>query len=131
MPTNDTPPPPALSEAEARIMEVLWRRHPLAADEILGALRGEPVWQLATVKTLVNRLLGKGAIDADKDGRRFLYRPVLQREDWLAQESQGFLERLFQGRVAPLVAHFARHRKLKKSDLEALRRLLEENDRGG
>lgn len=117
-----------ISEAEARVMEVLWRQHPLPAEGILQALEGEPVWQLATVKTLINRLLGKGAVRAEKDGRRYLYAPVLPREQWLAEQSTGLLDRLFDGRVAPLVAHFARHRKLKKSDLDALRRLLDEHD---
>lgn len=117
-----------ISDAEARVMEVLWRRHPLAAEDILQSLQGEPVWQLATVKTLINRLLGKGAIGAEREGRRYLYSPLLQREQWLAEQSTGLLDRLFDGHLAPLVAHFARHRKLKKSDLEALRRLLEEQD---
>lgn len=118
----------SISEAEARVMEVLWRRQPLSAEEILQSLQGEPAWQLATVKTLINRLLGKGAIEAEKDGRRYLYSPLLQREQWLAEQSAGLLDRLFDGHLAPLVAHFARHRKLKKADLEALRRLLEEQD---
>lgn len=118
----------SISDAEARVMEVLWRRHPLGAEDILQSLQGEPVWQLATVKTLINRLLGKGAIGAEREGRRYLYSPLLQREQWLAEQSTGLLDRLFDGHLAPLVAHFARHRKLKKSDLEALRRLLEEQD---
>lgn len=118
----------SISEAEARVMEVLWRRPRLAAEDILQSLQGEPAWQLATVKTLINRLLGKGAIDAEKDGRRYLYSPLLQREQWLAEQSAGLLDRLFDGHLAPLVAHFARHRKLKKADLEALRRLLDEQD---
>lgn len=118
----------SISDAEARVMEVLWRRQPLSAEEILQSLQGEPVWQLATVKTLINRLLGKGAIGAEKQGRRYLYSPVLAREQWLAEQSTGLLDRLFDGHLAPLVAHFARHRKLKKSDLDALRRLLDEHD---
>ena len=109
-------------------MEVLWRRHPMSSEEILQSLEGEPAWQLATVKTLINRLLGKGAISAEKDGRRYLYSPVLQREQWLAEQSTGLLDRLFDGHLAPLVAHFARHRRLKKADLEALRQLLDEQD---
>jgi BlaI family penicillinase repressor len=118
----------SISDAEARVMEVLWHRQPLSAEEILQSLQGEPVWQLATVKTLINRLFGKGAISAEKDGRRYLYAPVLTREQWLAEQSTSLLDRLFDGHLAPLVAHFARHRKLKKSDLDALRRLLDEHD---
>ena len=118
-----------ISDAEGQVMEVLWRKSPLGADEIAKALLGQQSWQLATVKTLINRLLTKRAISAEKDGRRYLYSPVLQRDAWLQEQSIGLLDRLFDGRLAPLVAHFSSHRKLKKSDLEALRKLLEDHDR--
>jgi len=120
----------AISEAEAQVMEVLWRKSPQGTDEIAKALEGQQDWQLATVKTLVNRLLTKGAISAEKDGRRYLYTPVLQRDAWLEEQSIGLLDRLFDGRLAPLVAHFSSHRKLKKADIEALRQILKEHDRG-
>lgn len=114
-----------ISEAEALVMEVLWQQHPLGADEICAAL-AEQQWQDATVKTLLNRLLNKGAVSAEKDGRRYLYAPLLMREQWLASESKGFLDRMFNGKVAPLVAHFSRHRKLSKADIAELKRLIEE-----
>ena len=76
------------------------------------------------------RLLRKGAILATRDGRRYAYSPVLQREAWLLGESQGLLERLFDGRVAPLVSHFSKHRKLSRKDIAELRKLLEELDDG-
>jgi len=85
-------------------------------------------WQEATIKTLLNRLLNKGAITATREGRRYLYAPVLKREDWVLEESQSLLERLFDGRVAPLVAHFSQHRKLTKKDIAELRKLLEKLD---
>ena len=120
----------AISEAEAQVMEVLWRKSPQGTDEIARALEGQQDWQLATIKTLLNRLLTKGAIRAEKDGRRYLYTPVLQRDAWLEEQSIGLLDRLFDGRLAPLVAHFSSHRKLKKADIEALRQILKEHDRG-
>ncbi len=88
-------------------MELLWKRSPLGADEVVAALGKAQNWQEPTIKTLLNRLLGKGAISAEKDGRRFLYAPVLQRVDWVQNESEGLLDRLFGGRVAPLVAHLS------------------------
>ena len=119
-----------ISEAESVVMDVLWRQHPLAADEVAAALAGQQDWQDATIKTLLNRLLKKGAIHARKDGRRYLYSPLLAREDWVLGESSGLLERLFDGRVAPLVAHFSQHRKLSRKDIAELRKLLEEIDDG-
>lgn len=120
----------AISESEAVVMEVLWQRHPLGADEVVAVLAERSDWAEPTVKTLLNRLLNKGAIRAERDGRRYLYSPVLEREAWVAQQSEGFVERLFGGRVAPLVAHFSERGKLSQADIAELRRLVEELDDG-
>jgi len=106
-------------------MSILWQRHPATAEDIIAALAGQQDWQVATVKTLLNRLLNKGAIRADKDGRRYLYAPVLQREEWLSQQSESLLDRWFGGRVAPLVAHFSKQRKLSARDIDELKALIE------
>lgn len=119
-----------ISEAESIVMDVLWQRHPLAAEDVVAALGDAQQWQEATIKTLLNRLLKKGAITAEKCGRRYLYAPVLQRGDWVLDESESLLDRLFGGRVAPLVAHFSQHRKLSRKDIAELRQLLEEIDDG-
>ena len=117
-----------ISEAESVVMDVLWARSPLAAEDIVAALAGNRDWAEPTIKTLLNRLLNKGAIEAEKDGRRYLYAPLLRREDWVLQESRGLLDRLFDGRVAPLVAHFSAQRKLSRKDIAELRKLLEDLD---
>lgn len=120
-----------ISEAESVVMDVLWKRHPLSAEEVVASLSGRQDWQEATVKTLLNRLLNKGAIGAEKDGRRFLYAPVLKRDAWVQGESESLLERVFGGRVAPLVAHFSEQRKLSRKDIAELRKLLEDLDDDG
>lgn len=117
-----------ISEAESVVMEVLWQRSPQTSEEVLAALGERQQWQEATVKTLLNRLLNKGAIEAQKDGRRYLYSPRLRREDWVMGESESLLARLFDGRVAPLVAHFSQHRKLSADDVAELRRLVDALD---
>jgi predicted transcriptional regulator len=119
-----------ISEAESVVMDILWTRSPLGADEVAAALADRRDWQEATIKTLLNRLLNKGAVEAVRDGRRYLYSPKIRREDWVLEESRGLLERLFDGRVAPLVAHFSAHRKLSRKDIAELRKLLEEIDDG-
>jgi BlaI family transcriptional regulator, penicillinase repressor len=117
----------AISDAESQVMDVLWRAEgPMAAEDVIAALVSEQRWQEATVKTLLNRLLKKGALSASKDGRRYLYSAVLLRDQWISRESGGMLERLFGGRVAPLVAHFGKHRKLSQSDIADLKKLIEE-----
>jgi len=117
-----------VTDAEAQVMQVLWDRHPRSADEVVAALAPATGWAEPTVKTLLNRLLNKGAIAAAKEGRRYLYSPVLAREAWVAQQSEGLLERLFGGRVAPLVAHFSERGRLSEADVAQLRKLLEEID---
>ncbi|HTP40418.1 MAG TPA: BlaI/MecI/CopY family transcriptional regulator [Steroidobacteraceae bacterium] len=120
--------PIAITAAESVIMEVLWSRSPIATEEVVAALATRQDWQESTIKTLLNRLLTKGAIGATRDGRRYLYSPLLRREQWLSAESKGLLDRLFDGRVAPLIAHFSKHRKLSKKDIADLKRLIQELD---
>ena len=117
-----------ISDAESLVMEVLWSRSPRSAEEVVAELARSQQWQEATIKTLLNRLLNKGAIGADKDGRRYRYTPLLKREDWVHGQSRSLLNRLFDGRVAPLVAHFSEKGKLSKKDIAELRKLIGELD---
>lgn len=119
-----------ISEAESLVMEVLWKTHPMAAEEVVAALDGNARWQEATVRTLLNRLLKKGAIAADRDGRRYLYRPLLQRADYVHAESKSLLDRLFKGRIVPMVAQFSSRQKLSKKEIAELKRLIEDIDNG-
>lgn len=115
-----------ISEAESQVMEVLWTGSPRSAEEVISALSHQQHWQEATIKTLLNRLLKKGAVRAEKEGRRFLYSPLLTRDEWVSGESTNMIDRLFGGRIAPLVAHFGQHRQLSASDLDDLKRLVQE-----
>jgi BlaI family penicillinase repressor len=121
----------SISEAESVVMEVLWQTSPIATEDLIAALEGPDQWHASTVKTLLARLLKKGVIRARQDGRRYLYSPVMKREQWLTDESTGLLNRLFGGRVAPLVAHFSQRKKLGKKDVAELKRLIEELDDDG
>lgn len=120
--------PAAISEAESRVMEVLWQQSPQTSEEIVAVLTEPTGWHEKTIRTLLNRLLGKGAISAKKDGRRYLYSPRLRREDWQHQESRSLLDRVFGGKVAPLLAHFSQHEKLTARDIAELRKLIEAID---
>jgi predicted transcriptional regulator len=116
----------SISEAESAVLAVLWDKGSASAEEVTAVLATPRGWQDSTVKTLLGRLLKKGAVRAEKEGRRFIYSPALAREEWLSRESESLLNRLFGGRVAPLVAHFSRHRKLSRRDIRELKRLVEE-----
>ncbi|MBS0335209.1 MAG: BlaI/MecI/CopY family transcriptional regulator [Proteobacteria bacterium] len=115
-----------ISTAESVVMGALWERSPLTAEEIAGEVAAGQGWTEATVKTLINRLLNKGAIAAERDGRKYRYRPVLAREAYVEAESQGLLDRLFDGRLAPLVSHFSETRKLTAEDVAELKKLIED-----
>jgi predicted transcriptional regulator len=119
-----------ISYSESMVMEALWVRSPLTAEDIVAEIADEQNWSAATVRTLLNRLLGKGAITAERDGRRYLYRPLLRRTDYVAAASQGLLDRLFGGKLAPLVSHFSDQDKLTPEDIKELKRLIEGLDRG-
>ena len=117
-----------ISEAESRVMEVLWQSAPLTSEDIVAALLAPTGWHEKTIKTLLNRLLSKGAISAEKDGRRYLYSPQLQRDDWQQQESRSLLDRVFGGKLTPLLTHFSEHEKLSPKDVAELRKLIESID---
>src|SRR3546814_5675149 len=121
---NDRP----ISEAQTQVMQVRWGRHPRMADEVVAALASSTDWADPTVKTLLNRLLNQGAIEATREGRRYLYSPVQARQAWVAQKSEGLLQRLFEGSVAPLVAHFRERGRLSEDEVAELHEQREQND---
>ena len=116
--------PERISEAEHAVMETLWARAPLTATEVaddVGKARG---WTLPTVKTLLSRLVAKQAVSTEPDGRRFLYRPLLERSDYVEGESRRLVDRLFGGRAAPLLAHLAEAEALTDEDIAEIEALL-------
>lgn len=117
-----------ISAAESQIMEALWRNSPMTPEEIIAAVGPAQGWADGTVKTLINRLLRKKAIAGAREATGYYYRPLVARSAYVQAESQGLLDRLFGGEVAPMVAHFAEHRTLTPKDIEMLRRLIAEMD---
>ena len=126
MTDSDDSRPERISEAEHAVMEVLWEQSPLSAADVcdqIGEVRG---WSLATVKTLLGRLVQKQALSAAPDGRRFLYSPLIERSDYVGGESKRLVDRLFGGRAASLVAHLAQQEALTEDDLAEIEALLKE-----
>jgi len=115
-----------ISTSESVVMEALWRRHPLSADEVIEEVAEEQGWTPRTVKTLLNRLLTKKAVAAELDGRRYLYRPLVDRESYVSEESRNLIDRLFLGSVSSLVTHFSEREQLSADDIAALKRLIKE-----
>ena len=115
-----------ISGAESHIMEAVWSQGPLTAEEIVQSVGPAQSWGEATVKTLINRLLKKKALASERAGGRALYRPLVSRETYITGESQGLLDRLFGGQIAPLVAHYAQHRALSPEEIARLKALIAE-----
>ena len=120
-----------ITKAEFEIMDVLWAESPLAASDITERISENVSWSQRTVKTLLSRLVDKGVIAHDPDGRRFLYRPLVSREAYAQAMTGSLADRLFGGRAAPLVAHLAEGRGLSKTDIKELEALIKELKRDG
>ena len=118
--------PERISEDEHAVMEVLWDRGTATAAEVCEAVCEQRDWSLATVKTLLSRLVQKQAIATHPDGRRFIYTPLIARADYVGGESRRLVDRLFGGRAASLVAHLAETEALSEDDLGEIERLLRE-----
>jgi predicted transcriptional regulator len=115
-----------ISDAELDLMEVLWASgEPLTSSEVAERLE-ERGWSLATIKTMLSRLIAKGAITHREDGRRFLYSPAIEREAYVGSESRRFVDRLFGGRLSPLVARLAEEDALDAKDIAEIEALLKE-----
>ncbi|MBL4942151.1 MAG: BlaI/MecI/CopY family transcriptional regulator [Colwellia sp.] len=113
-----------ISNAEFEVLEALWLHYPASATDIIKRLNQHKTWHDKTVKTLLNRLVKKQAINFEKQQRHYIYSPLLERESYTSKESKSLIERMFSGKVAPLVAGFAKHNDLKKEDIEALKSLI-------
>jgi predicted transcriptional regulator len=123
-PSDD--PGERISEAEHAVMEALWRNSPLTAAEVSDRVAPERGWSLATVKTLLSRLVAKKAVATAPDGRRFLYSPAIERTDYVDGESRRLVDRLFGGRAAPLLVHLVESEALSDEDIAEIERLIRE-----
>lgn len=115
-----------ISDAEHVVMEVLWKDSPLGAAEVAERVDPGRGWSSRTVKTLLSRLLAKGVLAHEEEGRRYLYRPLVGREEFVASESRRLLDRMFGGRLTPLVAHLAERESLSREDIEEIEALLKD-----
>lgn len=124
--TQNKAQPERISEAEQAVMEALWQRSPLTANEVADVVGPARGWSLPTVKTLLARLVAKQAVVTKPDGKRFLYSPQLARSDFATGESRRLVERLFGGSAAGLFAHLAEAEALSDKDLAQIEALLKE-----
>ncbi len=116
---------PDISEAEWKVMKVLWAGSPRSTSEVVEVLSATEPWHPNTIKTLLHRLQKKGAVRVEKQKNRLVYAPLVAEEACVQAETKSFLDRVFDGSVKPLLVHFAEKEKLSQADLDELRKILE------
>jgi BlaI family penicillinase repressor len=122
-----TEPIPSISDAEWVVMAEFWRLGKATAREIVTALEGRQEWKPRTVQSLINRLVGKGALTFEQHGREYIYRAAVEESRCVHEASRTFVDRVFSGKLAPLLACFLDREKISKGELEEIRKLIEEN----
>ncbi len=122
---NKRKPVPRISEAEWEVLRVLWKRSPMSAQEIIDAMSGHP----KTIKTYLSRLVNKGVIGFEKEGRRYSYFPKVERKECEKSVSLDFLNRVFKGALVPMVSQFVEENRLSEKEIEELKAILNERQK--
>ena len=117
---------PRISEAEWEVMKICWGTSPITAQGVVDALAGQHSWHPKTIKTLLGRLVGKRALGFKKEGRAYLYYPVVRENDCVTAETKSFLDRVFGGSLQPMLAHFVENERLSPKEIAELKKLLKE-----
>lgn len=120
---------PRISDAEWSVMKVLWEESPRTANEVVAALKASEAWHPKTVKTLLNRLVGKGALGFEREGRMYRYYPLVEEHLCVRAESESFLKRVYGGAVQPMLANILEREDLTPDDIAELRRILDEKEK--
>lgn len=121
---------PAISEAEYQVMKIIWANAPISTNEVINLLSKISSWSPKTIQTLLSRLVKKGVLNYTKQSRTFIYTFQVNEEDYLAQESNSFLDRFYNGTLNSMVLNFLDQNKLSKEDINDLKRILEERQGG-
>lgn len=119
---------PQISEAEFEIMKVIWDKNPINTNEIVDIVTKSSDWNMRTIHTLITRLEKKGAIRHKKEGRIYIYSPVVKKEDYIKAESKSFLNKFYNGAVNKMVMNFIENDMLSHEDIQELRNMLNEKE---
>lgn len=120
---------PKISDSEWQIMKVLWKESPLKAIDIINRLDNIANWQPKTIKTLIRRLIKKNAVSFNKDGKYYLYYPIVNEEDCIRLENDSFLNRIYGGSLNLMLSNFLKARNLSEDEVKELRDILDKNTR--
>lgn len=119
-----------LTSAEWNVMETLWENSPLTGRETTDLLEERMGWNRSTTLTLLRRLEEKGAIQSDDEGRKKVFFPIITREDAALQETEDFLERVYNGSVSMMLSAMTKKQALSKAEIDQLYAVLKELEGG-
>ena len=120
--------PPRISDAEWTVMRAIWSRGEASATEVVATLEGQNSWSPRTVLTLLGRLVKKGALGFREQGREYVYQPLIDERSTELEASRSFLDRVFDGKLAPFLATFVDSGDYSPDDIAALKRIVEESE---
>lgn len=118
-----------ISDAEWDVMSLLWNKAPAAASEIVEQLESKRGWHSRTIRTLLDRLVKKGALRSEMEGKRYLYWPRFTMEECVRKESQSFLDRVFGGEPASMLMHLVKHTRLSSKEIQELKKILSDKEK--
>lgn len=122
---------PQISEAEYEIMKVVWKHAPINTNEITEKLTQTTTWRPKTIQTLIKRLVTKGVLSYEKQGRVFVYTPRVKENDYVGQESNSFLKRFYNGNITTMLSAYIENDKLSETEIDTLRSLLSKKSKKG
>ena len=117
-----------ISDAEWAVMNYVWDQQPVDAKAVIDKLARKHRWSSATITTMLHRLVKKGALEHQQDGKRYLYRAVVRRGDCVRRESRSFVSRVFGGDAAPALLHLVKTSKLSPEEIQQIRALLDDKN---
>lgn len=118
---------PQISEAEFEVMKIIWNHAPINTNEITEMLSKTTTWSPKTIHTLIKRLVNKGAISYEKEGRVFVYTPRIKENEYIENESSHFLKRFYNGDITRMLSSFMENNKLSKAEIKILNTMLSSN----
>ncbi len=120
---------PKISETEWKVMKIIWNNPYITANEVIDILDDYVEWKPKTVKTLLNRLLNKGTIHFQKEGREYRYYPLVSEDECIKEENKSFLDRVYNGAFKTMISNFIEEQNLTNEDIDDLKKILEKNNK--
>ncbi len=117
---------PSISEAEWEVMNVLWEKKPLTANEVILSLQEKMDWKPKTIRTLLDRLVKKKVVGVNQNQKLYTFYPLYTQEECQKAEAQTFLKRIYGGTMKSMLVQFIEEEALTEEDINELRSILNE-----